>query len=230
MISGAVFGRWTVIDEAESRFYPGAGRKGKTVRRFRCRCDCGTTRDVSGQSLTGGRSLSCGCYQVEASVKRHLKHGGTLGGVSTPEYAVYRAMVARCYNENNSRFADYGGRGIRVWDGWRNDFSAFLGYIGPRPSPKHSLDRMNNDRGYEPGNVRWASSHDQMVNRRNSRFVDVCGVRTPLSEVAAAHSIPSNTLRWRLLKGWTLDAATTTPVRPKRRHNPPHQTAGGSRG
>ncbi len=216
MKAGEVFGRWTVLKEADPKFYPGSGPKGKLVRRFECRCACGTVRIVDSRSLRGGRSISCGCYQVEASIKRHQTHGGVLGGRKTPEYKAFQAMNARCYNERDPRFSDYGGRGIKVWEGWRHDFGAFLAHIGPRPTDSHSVDRMNNDRGYEPGNVRWALSHDQMVNRRNSRFVNMSGQRTPLSDVARKHAIPSNTLRWRLLKGWTLEAATTTPVRPKR--------------
>ena len=210
---GDVFGRWEVLSQSVSRFYSGGK---KEHRYWLCRCRCGIERPVAEIGLKKGRSTSCGCFQVEASIARHKKHGAVLGGQATPEYTAFRAIIARCYNPRNPRYSDYGGRGIGVAPEWRHDFSSFLAHVGVRPSPRHSIDRMNNERGYEPGNVRWALPHGQMTNRRNSRFVDVHGVRTPLSDLAAKHGVPANTLRWRILKGWPLQKAVETPVRPKR--------------
>jgi hypothetical protein len=89
----------------------------------------------------------------------------THGMSSTPEYFAWAAMLSRCHNPANPRYDDYGGRGITVCDRWRADFAAFLADVGRRPSPAHSLDRIDNDRGYEPGNCRWATAYVQARNR-----------------------------------------------------------------
>lgn len=218
---GEKFGRWTVIGPAAPRTYERRrGGRPLSVLQVECECICGTRRAVSTLSLKRRASTSCGCFQIDASIARHFKHGGVLGGKSSPEYSAFRSMIARCYNPRNPRYADYGGRGIQVSDEWRSDFAKFLAHVGTRPTARHSIDRMNNERHYEPGNVRWALPHQQMTNRRNSRFVDVNGVRTPLSEIAVEFGIPANTLRARILKGWPLDRATNTPVRAKRPPSP----------
>lgn len=84
----------------------------------------------------------------------------------TPEYRAWADAKYRCFNPNAADYYKYGGRGITMCDEWRNDFDAFLEHIGPRPSAKHSLDRVDNERGYEPGNVRWATKSQQNINRR----------------------------------------------------------------
>jgi hypothetical protein len=75
-------------------------------------------------------------------------------------------MVARCTNSKNKDFFRYGARGINVWPDWQFDFQTFRAYIGPKPTLTHSVDRINNERGYEPGNVRWATPSEQARNRR----------------------------------------------------------------
>ena len=144
----------------------------------------------------------------------NLKHGGTLGGKESPEYCAWKAMRARCLNPRNKRFAQYGGRGIKVCDRWK-DFKNFLADMGLRPSARHSIDRIDNDRGYEPGNCRWALPHQQMTNRSMTRFVVVDGQSVPLATLARQHGIPLNTLRFRVLAGWDIKRALTQPVRPK---------------
>ena len=86
----------------------------------------------------------------------------------TPEYAAWIGMKHRCYNPNAIRFESWGGRGISVCDEWLKDFVAFYEHIGPRPEKGYSIDRINNDGDYEPGNVRWATAYEQTHNRRNS--------------------------------------------------------------
>lgn len=94
-----------------------------------------------------------------------VKHGAA-GPVRTPEYAAWRGMIERCLNPNDERFKDYGGRGIKICPAWRNDFVSFLMEVGTRPSPKHSIDRIDNDGDYEPGNVKWSTAKEQASNRR----------------------------------------------------------------
>lgn len=98
------------------------------------------------------------------------------GMYKTPEYTAWESMIRRCHSSGWKRYADYGGRGIRVCDRWRSSFVAFYESIGPRPSALHSLDRIDNDGHYEPSNVRWATRAQQMRNRRNTK-VDEEGFR-----------------------------------------------------
>jgi hypothetical protein len=87
----------------------------------------------------------------------------------SPEYRAWDNMIQRCYNPNYIRSSNYMDRGITVYDGWRHNFNEFYEYIGDRPTPKHSLDRINNDGDYEPGNVQWATVYEQNHNKRNNK-------------------------------------------------------------
>jgi|SRR5579872_1036934 len=104
---------------------------------------------------------------------------------STPEYRSWCSMKGRCFNENNHAYPNYGGRGITVCDQWKDDFLAFFNYMGKKPDNKYSIDRINNDGNYEPGNVRWADSRTQNKNRRslplrNRIYVNCLSCRTKL--------------------------------------------------
>lgn len=151
---GSKFGRWTVIAPSTS------SRSGE--RRWECICDCGRSKVVVASNLRKGISLSCGCLMREQIAERNRKHGGK----GTPEYNAWNAAVQRCHRKSHPAFKNYGGRGITMCAEWRHNFAAFLEHIGPRPSPRHSLDRIDNDRGYEPGNVRWVTWDVQASNRR----------------------------------------------------------------
>ncbi|WCS27247.1 hypothetical protein LOK46_10640 [Methylobacterium sp. NMS14P] len=138
-------------------------------------------------------------------------HGHASFGATTAEYEAWRKARQRCENPKNPRYASYGGRGIQVCERWR-DFAAFFADMGSRPTPAHQLDRKDNDKGYEPGNCRWATPAEQMVNRRNTRFVEVDGKQVPLATLAKEAGLPINTLRFRILKGWDLTRALTAPL------------------
>lgn len=134
-----------------------------------CKCDCGNETTVIGILLRNGRTRSCGCLhadQMVALVVRGTKHGHATKGI-TPTYHTWASMLARCENPNNTRYADWGGRGIRVCDRW-HDFRNFLSDMGEKPKA-HSIDRINNDGNYEPGNCRWATMREQNRNRRNTK-------------------------------------------------------------
>lgn len=204
---GQKFGRWTVVRFTDVKKI---GSKGKLRALYRCRCDCGVVREVLEDSLIKGASVSCGCWNIERSKQANTKHGHTVGG-RTPEYKAWQAMFGRCYRTSNKRYKDYGGRGITVDNRWRS-YENFFADMGPRPSPRHSLERLKNEESYGPSNCVWALPHDQMTNRRNSFFVD--GV--PLSDLAREYGIRANVLRFRILKGWPLQEALTKSVRPKK--------------
>jgi hypothetical protein len=129
------------------------------------------------------------------------------------EYAIWRGIIARCENQNVKAFAIYGGRGVKICDAWRRDFSAFLEHVGLRPTPKHSIDRIDYDGNYEPGNVRWARPEVQANNRRNTRFVVYRGTRMALANaVRAAGSVVHIECAWiRIKTGWPVEKALETP-------------------
>jgi hypothetical protein len=147
-------------------------------------------------------------------------HGATVGDRPSAEYKIWVGIKVRCYNKAAKAFPDYGGRGIVMSDEWRDDYAAFLAAVGPRPSPQHTIDRIDNDRGYEPGNVRWATRTDQSRNARSNRFLTVNGVTRCCGEWAALAGITRPTLAYRLHKGWPVERAVSEPSRARRPNSP----------
>lgn len=171
-------------------------------------CDCGATRRLQIRDVAYGRTQSCGCKRREATANRSFVHGHAPRGGKTKEYGPWEAMLARCTNPHHAKYAYYGGRGISICEAWRNSFAAFLVDVGPRPSPAHTLERGDNNRGYEPGNVRWATRGEQSRNQRNTRWVTLDGKRLTVAELADRTGIPSRKIRERLDRGWSPERAT----------------------
>lgn len=121
---------------------------------------------------------------------------------SMPEYNSWSAMIRRCESPNSNEYHRYGARGIAVCDRWRRSFLDFLSDVGPRPSKSHSIDRTDNNIGYEPGNIRWATKKEQARNRRTSRMVDIEGVTKTLAEWSEISGINAMTIKDRLNYGW----------------------------
>jgi hypothetical protein len=174
-LRGQVFGRLVVVERA------GSDAGGNA--RWTCRCECGTDKVATGRALQAKdprkRTYSCGCLQREAGraqAIRNIRHGASARGASGkerwPEYWVWSIMKDRCLNANNAKFKDYGGRGIKVCDRWLGDdgFTNFIADMGRRPSPEHSIDRIENDGNYEPGNCRWATRSQQQRNTRRQDY------------------------------------------------------------
>jgi len=150
-------------------------RPGRTT--WRCVCDCGRTTHAQGSFLAHGQIKSCGCLAKRNAVK----HGHIKGKVPSPTYSSWSAAKRRCDQPRNINYKNYGGRGIRMCERWRTNFSNFLADMGIKP-PGTSLDRFPNpDGNYEPGNCRWASRAEQRGNRGNDirPFCPVCNRKLP---------------------------------------------------
>lgn len=137
-----------------------------------------------------------------------------------PLYGIYRGMLNRCENPNVSNYSRYGGRGIKVADEWKGrvvGFLRWLEHVGPRPSDNHQLDRIDNSRGYEPGNVRWSTPTENARNTRRNHLLSVDGVMKCVAEAAEAKGIDADVVFSRLAQGWSADRALDCPLRPNER-------------
>lgn len=132
----------------------------------------------------------------------------------TPEYFTWQHIKARCHNKNSPRYPEWGGRGIRMCEQWLNNPAAFIEYMGKKPSPQHSIDRIDNSKGYEPGNCRWATPEEQSSNRKGFvREIEFNGITKNLSEWSRHFGINRELLKYRIDAGWSLSDAFTKPSR-----------------
>lgn len=181
---------------------PGTTRAGRA--RWLCQCDCGRTCVVDALSLKQSNTRSCGClHRKRSSSSTRTFHGLT----KTRAYQQWKAMRRRCQNENSSSFPRYGGRGIKVHPRW-DDYLPFLEDMGPCP-PKHTIERINNDGDYEPGNCRWATRYEQARNRSDN--VRVASGRIVADEARLNGIKPSIVYNRVNQYGWPLEEAVKTP-------------------
>lgn len=195
-LSNKTFGHWSVVSRAENAI------NGRT--RWLCRCRCGRMEIVQSAHLVHGVSKSCGCARPRGEDHPRYKHGlGHGGGV----YKIWCSMIQRCENPNTRSFKDYGARGIAVCVKWRKSFTAFAEDMGPRPSPIHTIERVNSSLGYEPDNCRWATPKEQGRNTRRNRIVEYRGRAMSLAEAAELSGVNYWTARWRVDNGRNVDGS-----------------------
>lgn len=199
---GKKYGRLRVIEQAENA----RTKSGRTHVMYLCECDCGTKILVRAESLRNGNTRSCGCLEKEITKEKSTKHG--LKG--TRIYNVWQGMKQRCYNQNEERYADYGGRGITVCPEWlgENGIENFAKWALENGYAENlTIDRIDNNKGYSPDNCRWATNKEQQRNKRNNFIVIYKGKEMTLSEVSEITGINRATLSSRLEKGLSIEEA-----------------------
>lgn len=200
-LTGQVFGRLTVIKLAPKS-------KAGNIK-WECKCECGNVFYVHGSMLRRGGSNSCGCLSIEMTSERSTTHGMS----REPLYRVWATMKARCYNKNHNRYKYYGGRGIKVCDRWLNSFENFLEDMGMRAEGL-TIERVDNDDDYSPGNCEWRTHADQSRNRRTTKLSikkiikvkEMSGLGLATKEIASLFGVSTSTIR-RVLAGKTWKGA-----------------------
>ena len=200
---GMTFGRWTVLERVPRP----VGRKSPSPF-WRCRCSCGVVKIVVGDGLNSGVSRSCGCLRADVTTVRNITHGKS----RTSEHNVWKSMSGRCKTPTCAGYRNYGARGISVCERW-SSFENFLADMGPRPSPRHTLERNENDGPYSPENCRWATRKEQANNKRNNARVVYNGETRTIAQWAERVGLRPMTLWFRLnRRHWPVDKALTSPL------------------
>lgn len=207
-LTGQRFGRWTVL-----RY---SGKKSKN-HYWKCKCDCGTEKEVRGSSLTSGGTLSCGCLISEFNRRTKTTHGGK----NTRLYRIWGGMKNRCGNEREEAYKDYGGRGIKVCEEWERDFSNFYKWAMENGYSKElTIDRIDVNGNYCPENCRWVNMKIQCNNRRNNHRVTYKGRTQTIAEWENELGFKKDILSTRLSNGWSVEKAIETPYKQREfKHN-----------
>lgn len=199
--AGDKFGKWTFLGQANKY-------------RWALRCECGTERQVRAGDVRNGHSKSCGCSSNKKanSGDKLRKHGVTF---DDKVYRAWQSIKQRVFNPNVRNYHRYGGRGISMYPLWAEDFEAFRAAVGSPPSPSHSLDRIDNDGNYEPGNVRWATASEQRTNQGDAILVTISGhaEARPLAELCRERGVKYATAWRRLQVGLSPDQALNPSTR-----------------
>lgn len=177
------------------------------------RCDCGNITKAPVHDVRRGHTISCGCYRIEKQMASVITHGATVGRQNPPEYIAWKAMKQRCYDKKSINYMNYGGRGITVCDRWLHDYSAFLADVGMKPTPVHSLDRIENNGNYESGNCKWSTRAEQRRNNRQGVHpVTINGITRIICDWAKISGVPEETISARLRHGWDPERAVCCPL------------------
>ena len=196
---GERYGRWTIIKAVPSY---------KKVRRFQCKCDCGTIRDVNITTIVHGKSKSCGCSNKERAKYLNYKNGL----YKTRLHCIWQNMTQRCYNPKREEYSRYGGKGISICEEWHHDFKSFYDWsIDNGYADNLSIDRINGSGNYEPSNCRWATISQQNCNLSSNHLITYCGETKPIAVWSRELGFNHKTLEKRIKK-WGVERAFTTPI------------------
>lgn len=193
---GTVYGRLTIVGAVRV-----SGKRRDIL--CDCKCACGSLKKISLWTMKYGETVSCGCYQREL----HTKHGM----YGTRVHNSWRGIKDRCMNPKHIRYWDYGGRGIKVCDRWLESFENFLADMGMPPTARHSIDRIDNDKGYSPDNCRWATPKEQGRNQRRAIILEMDGETKHIAEWCEIYGANPNIVGRRVKRGWSLKKALTHP-------------------
>ena len=198
---GCRFGRLLVIKKY--------GHNGKAVT-WLCKCECGSEVIVRGDSLRKGATQSCGCIHREQLIDRNSTHG--LCGQRL--YNIWGCMVQRCYNSKTPCYDRYGGRGVTIYDEWRNNFQAFYDWAMTHGYKDGlTIDRIDNDEGYFPDNCRWITAKEQGNNRSTNRYLEFNGEKHTVSEWSELLGISTSCIDSRLRRGWSIEKTLTEEIK-----------------
>lgn len=212
-LTGKRFGMLTVLRQGESR---PVGKHNRLKLYWVCRCDCGTIKEIVGDNLRSGATNSCGCQVTKATIERSTKHGYSRRGENRSRiYKIWSKMKARCEHENDPAYKDYGGRGIKLCDGWHDfltfkDWSYNHGYTDDL-----TIDRIDVNGNYEPDNCRWVGWDIQHNNTRNTIKVTLGDITHSLSEWCRELNLRYSTVQSRIHRGIDVYEAMFTPVTSK---------------
>ncbi len=195
-LTGKKIGRLSVIKFSHSRLY--GNRK---LGIWQCLCECGNIVNVTGKCLRSGESQSCGCYRDDMRLESVKTHGHSGGGELRSEYNTWQNIKQRCSNPNRKCSQHYVGKGIKVCKRWLNSFENFISDMGPKPSPKHTIERNRNNLGYSPSNCRWATRKEQYRNTGRNVWITYNGKKQILTDWAIELNVPLNSISFHLKKG-----------------------------
>jgi AraC-like DNA-binding protein len=204
---GDIFGELTVFD-----LTAGVRKKGDKKYLAICKCSCGAEHSTERHNLLTGNTTRCQSCARKKRGESNKRHGHSPSAGSKLEVSCYtrwQAMKARCNNPNDTRWLDYGGRGISVCAAWMESYDNFLSDMGLLPSLAHQIDRINNGGNYEPSNCRWALRKENSNNKRNNRVIAAFGESKTLQQWAEFSGVSAPTIARRLGYGWTFENAVS---------------------
>ena len=197
---GSVYGAWLIKEKLPKK------------QKYRCQCTaCGqTVQDIRVYDLTTGKTRQCRGCAVSASRRTHQLS-------RTTEYNTWQHIIQRCHNPNNKDYPNYGGRGIEVYPLWRDSFEAFYFMMGDKPEPHYTIERIDHNGNYEPGNVKWLPKEEQSLNKRDNVNLTIDGVTKTVSQWAVDSPVSGFTIYKRIDRGWSPKRAVFTPSRKRKK-------------